>query len=78
MTASVTERPTVRDTATVTVKQAVDGTVKRRGRGPAKPKEVIDRHIKVRPDVWAKAKEICLPSQHIRIVSEVEVWVVNS
>jgi hypothetical protein len=70
--------PTVRDTATVTVKDAVDGTVRRKKRGPNKPKKAIDTHaITVRADVLAKAKAIKLPSQRLRIVSETEVWVVN-
>jgi hypothetical protein len=70
--------PTIRDTATVTVKAPVDGTVKRRTRGPNKPKTAVDTHqIRVRPDVWAKAKAICLPSQRLKIVSDTEVWVVN-
>jgi hypothetical protein len=68
---------TVRDNAVVTVKKAVDGTVKRRGRGPAKAKPQLDTHIKVRDDVWAAAKAVCMTSQRIVIVSETEVWVVN-
>jgi hypothetical protein len=72
------EYPTIYETATVTVKAPVDGTVKRRTRGPNKPKTAVDTHqIRVRPDVWAKAKAICLPSQRLKIVSDTEVWVVN-
>jgi len=70
--------PRVKDVATVTVKDTVDGTKKRKKRGPNKPKAAITHtDIKVDPRVWATAKSICMGSQRIVIVSETHVMVVN-
>jgi hypothetical protein len=79
--------PTVMDTATVTVKEAVDGTrpVRRRRQGRRRssaarttPAAIHERHVKVDAEVMAMAKSIRLPSQRIKIVDHNEVWVVNS
>jgi len=69
--------PTLPEVATVTVKAAVDGTVKRKARGKNKPKPPPVDHVKVDPRIMDAAKGICLPSQRLKIVSAMEVWVIN-
>lgn len=80
-------------TATVTVKDAVDGTKQRRRRSAAAadgpPSPAVHTHIKVDPtpypnslgekpmSVWQVAQAICMTSQRLIIKSETEVWVVN-
>ena len=70
-------KPTIRDTATVTLSSPVDGTRRRRG-AVAHTRRVTESYsITVHPDVWALAQSVCLPTQRIVIVSDTEVMVVN-
>lgn len=72
------EEPTVRSEATVTVKQAVDGTVKKRTRGKSKGNGAKDTHsVTVDPRVMEQAKAECKPTQRLIIVGPCEVWIVN-
>lgn len=71
------ETPTVRETASVIVKEPVDGTRKRKARGPGARRAITTHHIVPRADVLAEAKRICLPTQRLITESETSVLVVN-
>ena len=71
----------VRSTATVTVTEPVDGTVKKkkRSRGSKKNRKRVtaEYQVTVDPRVMEAAKAICRPSQRLQIVSATEVRLVN-
>jgi hypothetical protein len=67
----------MRDTASVSVKSAVDGTVKRRKPRKGQRAVIEQYHVKVDPRVWATAKKLCGPYQFIKIVNEEMVVVAN-
>jgi hypothetical protein len=71
--------PTVRETATVTVKKAVDGTPrrKRRGKGKARLLSTETHSIKVDPRVMAAARAAMRPGQRLVIVDAECVRLVN-
>lgn len=71
------ETPTVRETASVTVKEPVDGTRKRRVRGPGPRRAITTHHTQARGDVWAEARRICLSTQRLVVESHTSVLVVN-
>lgn len=63
-----TPDPVVRDTATVTVSETVDGSKRRKAprRGSRNSKV---RTVRVRKDIWAAALAACRPGEHLKIVS---------
>lgn len=65
----------VRDRATVTVTETVDGTVKRRAPRPTRRSSKV-RHTVVDPRVMATAHRIRRPGEVIQIVSPTEVRLV--
>lgn len=71
------ETPTVRETAAVTVKEPVDGTRKRKARGPGARRAITTHHVRPRADVWAEARRICLSTQRLVTESHTSVLVVN-
>jgi hypothetical protein len=65
----------VRDTATVTVSETVDGTRKGRGKDKAPRAGKVDK-IKVHPGVWKRAKQLAKGDhKRITIVDETTVIV---
>jgi len=76
-----TSNPTVPEVATVTVKEAVDGTKKRKTRsdkGKTRPSVELNHHIKVDPRVMEAAKGAMRPGQRLVIVDAECVRLVNS
>jgi hypothetical protein len=74
--------PTVRSEATVTVKETVDGTKRRKkaSRGPKQAKKVVGQTLTlddVDPRIAAAARAVRKRGQVFRVVSPVEVMVVN-
>lgn len=68
----------IRDNATVTVKDTVDGTKKRRQGGYTRRAITTTMSIDdVDPGVRAAAMAVKKPGQLLRVVSKTEVWVVN-
>lgn len=67
----------VRDTATVTVKDAVDGTKKRRKPAEKRAKAVTTHQIRVDDRVWKVAQTLVTDQTKVKIVSATEVLVVN-
>jgi len=70
------DRPVVRETATVTVSEPVDGRRRRRaatGRRPASPVEGFT----VDPRIWAAAKAALRPGERLKIVGPDLVITVN-
>jgi|SoiMethySBSTD1v2_1073268.scaffolds.fasta_scaffold61181_9 hypothetical protein len=80
----IPRQPQVRETATVTVMEPVDGTKKRKTRSDKGtkrgPRQRLDTLTldDLQPEVRAAAKAIRKAGQRYRIVSPTEVWVVNS
>ena len=75
-----TTDPTVRDTATVTVKDTVDGTKKRRRRSATNVRRAITTTLSLDdcdPEVVAVAKKIRKAGQVFVIKSPTEILVVN-
>ena len=68
------ESPVIRDVATVTVSEAVDGTVKRRRSGSRRMLASRVEHVVVDPRVMAAAKGVQREGESILILSESEVW----
>lgn len=75
-----TSDPTVRDTATVTVSEAVDGTKKRKRNKKNNQRWAINTTLTlddVDPGIRAMVLKVKKPGQLVRIVSPTEVLVVN-
>lgn len=69
--------PTIRTEATVTVKDTVDGTVKRRTRGPNKrPTQKVET-LTADPRIMDTAKGLLGKHRELVIVADDEVWIVN-
>ena len=65
----------VRDVATVTVQDAVDGTRHRRG-GPQQRRATLTRDVTVHPKIMAAVARIQRPGERLQILSETEVLLV--
>lgn len=77
---STEQEPTVREVATVFVKDAVDGTVKRKARGKGKRPNSKVTTLSLDdclPEIAAAARSCRKPGQVFRVVSATEVLVVN-
>ena len=70
-------RNVIREVASLTVSETVDGTSRRRGRGPDKRERNQIEHIVVDPEVMAVAKRIMRPGQRLVIIDATTVRLVN-
>lgn len=64
---------TIYEKATVTVSDTVDGTKKRKAPQNRKPRPVVTKDFKVRPDVLATARKIKRVGETMWFLSESEV-----
>jgi hypothetical protein len=67
---------TVRDRATVTVTNPVDGTKRRRSRQPKRTLARTEKHIVPDKRVMEAIAQIKRPGERVKVVSATEVWLV--